>query len=122
MSDDGLRDLQEAAEWLGVSWETLRKKVSARQVPFTKIFGTQVRFTQEHLDEIVAAGQQPVATAPSRAQVVAIRAAQNDPPKTEPPKNPPAGPRTPPPPSGPRRTEGAVGRQPHGTTEKQAAA
>lgn len=101
-----LRDMHEAADWLGVSWETLRKKVAARQVPFTKVFGTQVRFTQEHLDAIVAAGQQPVATAPSRAQVVAIRAGQTNPPKTEPPRNPPAGPRTPPPPSGPKKATG----------------
>lgn len=103
---DGLRDLHEAADWLGVSWETLRKKVAARQVPFTKVFGTQVRFTQEHLDAIVAAGEQPVAKAPARAQVIAIRAANNppsNPPRTPPP---PQGPRTPPPPQGPKKANG----------------
>lgn len=100
----GLLDLHEAADWLGVSWETLRKKVTARQVPFTKVFGTQVRFTQEHLDAIVAAGEQPVATAPSRATVTAIRAAQTNPPSNPPKTNPPpAAPRTPPPPAGPKK-------------------
>lgn len=99
-------NMREAAEWLGVSWETLRKKVAAREVPFTKVFGTQVRFTQEDLDAILAAGRQKVATAPSHAQVVAIRAATNNPPKTEPPRNPPAGPRTPPPPAGPKKANG----------------
>lgn len=103
--DAGLRNMRAAAEWLGISWETLRKQVSARQVPHTRI-GGQVRFAQHHLDAIVAAGEQPVATAPSRLQVVAIRAAQ--PPKTEPPRNPPppAAPRTPPPPAGPKRADG----------------
>lgn len=106
MADDGLRDMHEAAEWLGVSWETLRKKVTARQVPFTKVFGTQVRFTQAHLDAIVAAGEEPVATAPTRAQVIAIRAAQtkpSNPPTTNPP---PAAPKTPPPPAGPKKAAG----------------
>lgn len=101
----GLLNMREAADWLGISWETLRKRVSARQVPHTRIGGS-VRFAQHHLDAIVAQGEQPVATAPTRAQVTAIRAA--GPPKTEPPKNPPppAAPRTPPPPAGPKRADG----------------
>lgn len=106
---DGLLDMREAAEWLGISWETLRKKVKARQVPFTKILGTQIRFAQHHLDAIVAAGEQPVATAPTRAQVVAIRAdaGNQKPPVTQPPRNPPppGSPRTPPPPGGPKTKE-----------------
>lgn len=102
----GLRDLHEAAEWLNISWETLRKMASARQVPFTKV-GAQIRFAQAHLDAIVAAGEQPVAKAPSRLQVVAIRAATqpSEPPRTPPP---PTGPRTPPPPTGPKKAMDAA--------------
>lgn len=102
----GLRNMHEAADWLGISWETLRKMASARQVPCTKI-GAQIRFTQAHLDAIVAAGEQQVATAPTRATVTAIRAAATNPPTTPPTTPPPpAAPRTPPPPAGPKRSDG----------------
>lgn len=104
---DGLRDIKAAAEWLNVPWTTLRDMVTARAVPFTWI-GKHARFAQHHLDAIVAAGEEPVATAPTRAQVIAIRAA--NPPKTEPPKTPPppAAPKTPPPPQGPKRGSAVV--------------
>lgn len=58
-----LKTIDEAAEWLNVPVGGLRKAVSARKVPFTKI-GKHVRFTQAHLDAIVAAGEQ---LTPSRA-------------------------------------------------------
>lgn len=106
-TDDGLRDIKAAARWLNIPLNTLRKQVTARQVPFTRV-GRHVRFAQHHLDAIVAAGEQSVATAPTRASVTAIRAAAapaDPPPRTEPPRSPPppAAPRTPPPPAGPKR-------------------
>lgn len=102
MSEDGLRDIKAAAAWLDVKFTWLRDQVTARKVPHTRV-GRHVRFTQHHLDAIVAAGEQPVATAPSWAQVVAIRAAK---PPSNPPTSPPppAGPRTPPPPAGPKKS------------------
>lgn len=105
----GLRDMKAAADWLGIPFETLRKYVAARRVPHTRI-GKHVRFSQEHLEAIAAAGEVPVAAAPSLALVRALRAAQTNPPKTEPPKNPPppAAPRTPPPPAGPKKATGAA--------------
>lgn len=54
-----LRNIDTAAEWLGISASTLQKMVAARTVPFTKV-GKHVRFSQDHLDQIVAAGEQPV--------------------------------------------------------------
>lgn len=103
---DGLKNIHQAAEWLGISWETLRKKVAAQQVPHTRV-GKHIRFAQHHLDAIVAEGEVPVAKAPSRLQVVAIRAAKppSNPPTTPPP---PAGPRTPPPPAGPKKAMDAA--------------
>lgn len=108
-TSDGLLTTRQAAEWLNIPWETFRKKVAARQVPFTRVCG-QIRFAPHHLDAIVAAGEQSVAKAPSRLQVVAIRAATQptDPPRTPPP---PTGPRTPPPPTGPRGPKKADGQQ-----------
>lgn len=75
MTTDDLRDIEKAAAWLGIPVETLRKKVTARAVPHTRI-GRHVRFAQHHLDAIVAAGEQPVATAPTRIQVRAIRSSR----------------------------------------------
>lgn len=102
----GLRDIKAAAEWLGIPWTTLRDLVTAGRVPHTRV-GRHVRFAQHHLDAIVAAGERKVATAPSRLQVVAIRAAQTRPPSNTPKTNPPpAAPRTPPPPAGPKKADG----------------
>lgn len=57
-----LRDIDGAAEWLGVSSWWVRQKVTAREIPFTKV-GKHVRFTEEHLQAIVAAGEQhPIVT------------------------------------------------------------
>lgn len=109
MDKDGLRDIDEAAEWLNIPRTTLRDMVTARRVPHTRV-GRHVRFAQHHLDAIVADGEEPVATAPSRATVTAIRAAggEQSNPRTEPPRTPPppTGPRTPPPPTGPKKSAG----------------
>jgi excisionase family DNA binding protein len=82
-----LRNITEAALWLDIPKKTLQNLVSARKVPFTRPGNTRhVRFAQEHLDAIVAAGEVPVGRRPAT--------------------HPPAGPSTPPPPSGPRVTHG----------------
>lgn len=69
-----LRTIDQAAEWLGIPAHTLRKLVSARSVPHTRI-GRHVRFSADHLAAIVAAGEELPATAPTRDQVTQIRAA-----------------------------------------------
>jgi excisionase family DNA binding protein len=45
-----------AAAELDISESTLRHLVAARRVPFTKI-GRQVKFSEEHLEEIVRIGE-----------------------------------------------------------------
>jgi len=56
----------EAAVLLNVPESWLRKKVSARAVPFT-LLGRHVRFTAEHLNQIVVAGEQrPLAAVPDQ--------------------------------------------------------
>src|SRR4051794_32264942 len=52
-----LLTIAEAAAVLNVPENWLRKKVTARAVPFTLI-GRHVRFTDEHLDQIIEAGEQ----------------------------------------------------------------
>jgi len=52
-----LRTIAEAAEYLNVPYTWLRDKVTARQVPHTRL-GRHVRFTEEHLYQIVVAGEQ----------------------------------------------------------------
>lgn len=89
-----LRDIAEAAVFLKIPRSTLRDMVTAGQVPHTRV-GRHVRFTQEHLDAIVKAGERPVVKAPTRLQVVAARASGGR-------THPPSGPSTPPPPSGPK--------------------
>jgi excisionase family DNA binding protein len=60
-----LLTMEEAAAALNVPVNWLRKKVSAREVAHTRL-GKHVRFTREHLDDIIATGDQPaVADAPS---------------------------------------------------------
>jgi len=93
---DGLRNVEQAAAWLGIPKKTLQGFVTARLVPFTFV-GKHVRFSQEHLDAIVEAGDQPVIAAPTRLQVVTAKSGKRR--ATGP--RPPAGPSTPPPPPGP---------------------
>jgi excisionase family DNA binding protein len=69
---DGLRDVAEAAEWLGIGKSTLQRLVTAHAVPCTRI-GRLVRFSQDDLDAIVSSRKQAVVQASTRAQVVAIR-------------------------------------------------
>lgn len=52
-----LLDITAAAQVLGVRRTWLRDAVTARSVPHTRI-GRHVRFSEEHLKAIVAAGQQ----------------------------------------------------------------
>jgi excisionase family DNA binding protein len=54
-----LMTIEQAAAILNVPENWLRKKVSAREVPHTRL-GKHVRFSDEHLDQIVADGEQPV--------------------------------------------------------------
>lgn len=56
---EGLLDIPAAAEWLAVPEGWLRKKVTAGEVPCTRL-GKHVRFTADHLAEIVAEGEQQV--------------------------------------------------------------
>lgn len=59
-----LLDIDQAAQWLGVHRSWVRDKVTARAIPFTFV-GRHVRFAQEHLAAIVAAGEQLPVAAPS---------------------------------------------------------
>ena len=51
-----LKDYAQAAEWLGVPVRWLQDRVQRGEVPYTRL-GKHVRFTQEHLDVIVKAGE-----------------------------------------------------------------
>ncbi len=53
-----LYTITEAAERLNVPTTWLRDKVTARVVPHTRL-GKHVRFTDQHLDDIVSSGFQP---------------------------------------------------------------
>lgn len=86
---EALLDIAGLAEKLGVPRTWVRDKVTAREIPFTKI-GRHVRFTEQHFQAIVAAGEEPTATTPTRLQVVQRT-------------HPPSGPETPPPPPGPKK-------------------
>lgn len=63
-----LLNIDEAATYLNVPRTWLRDKVTARAVPHTRI-GRHVRFTLEHLEEIVSQGEQ--ITRPGRRDVLA---------------------------------------------------
>lgn len=69
---DGLRNVEQAAAYLGIPKKSLYAMTAARSVPFTK-FGRHIRFSQEHLDAIVAAGEQPTIQAPAPLRVVGRR-------------------------------------------------
>lgn len=83
-----LKNIEQAAEWLGIPEKTLRALVEARKVPFTKPGGTRhIRFSDEHLEQIAAMGE----FQPDRTPAGVIRLT-----------HPPAGPSTPTPPPGPK--------------------
>lgn len=96
-----LKNVIEAAEWLGIPKASLQAMVSGRTVPFTFV-GKHVRFAQEHLDAIVAAGEQVPADV--KPHLVLLGAESPPPPPPPPPRNPPVTrPSTPPPPKGPKQ-------------------
>lgn len=57
----GLLTIDEAAEYLHVPARWVADAVRARRVRCTRI-GKHVRFRMEHLEELIAAGEQPVTT------------------------------------------------------------
>lgn len=58
-SNQGLMTPQEAAQRLCMSHAWLRKKIAAREVPYVRL-GRSVRFTEQHLREIIEANVQPL--------------------------------------------------------------
>jgi excisionase family DNA binding protein len=60
---DHLLTIPEAAEFLNVPVRWLQDAVQQRRVRCTRI-GKHVRFTVEHLVELIMAGEQPVTEAP----------------------------------------------------------
>jgi excisionase family DNA binding protein len=63
---DHLLSVEEAAAYLNIPVRTLRNWVGQGKVPHTRI-GKHVRFTPEHLAQIVAAGERPVVERPRRS-------------------------------------------------------
>lgn len=61
-----LLTIDEAAAYLNVSARWVAESVRQRKVRCTRI-GKHVRFRLEHLEELVAAGEQPVATPAMRS-------------------------------------------------------
>lgn len=66
----GLFSIDEAAAYLNVPARWVAEAVRRRQIRCTRI-GKHVRFRLEHLDELIAAGEQPV-SAPQQAGVVPL--------------------------------------------------
>lgn len=98
-----LLDMQGLADYLGKSLGWVRKEVAAGRIPFTRV-GKSPRFTEEHVRQILAAGEQPVASAPRRlAAVPALKA----PGPSSPPPQPPIPPRPTSPPRGERKENAA---------------
>lgn len=63
------------AELLDVSESWVQKKCAARAIPFTKI-ARQIRFTEDHVRQILAAGEQtPITTSVSVVQIRSRRVA-----------------------------------------------
>lgn len=67
-----LRDYDAAAEWLGVPKKWLQGKVQAGEAPCTRL-GKHVRFSQAHLDAIVAAGEKAPVTSPASDEPTVTR-------------------------------------------------
>ena len=65
--------ISEASVLLHVPEGWLRKKVSAQSVPHTRL-GKHVRFTHDHLQRIVGAGERSTAAAAERTNGVSARA------------------------------------------------
>lgn len=54
-----LLDVSTAAAHLGIPEGTLRRLVAKREAPYTRIAGRYLRFTPEHLREIIKRWEQP---------------------------------------------------------------
>ncbi len=67
-----LMTIPEAAEYLHVPERWVREAVRQRRVRCTRI-GKHVRFRIEHLDELVAAGEQPVTGSPVRLRAMPVQ-------------------------------------------------
>lgn len=67
-----LLDIDGAAEFLGVKRSWVRDKVTARAIPFTLV-GRHVRFSEEDLAAIVAAGRQRPTTPAPRLSLVPVK-------------------------------------------------
>jgi excisionase family DNA binding protein len=65
---DHLLTIPEAAEFLNVPVRWLQDAVQQRRVRCTRI-GKHVRFTAEHLVELITAGEQPVTEAPRHVKI-----------------------------------------------------
>lgn len=63
-------DVAGLAAFLGVSESWVSKQCAARLIPHTRV-ARQIRFTEEHVRQILADGEQPLASAP--AGVIQIR-------------------------------------------------
>jgi excisionase family DNA binding protein len=100
---DPLKNVIEAAEWLGIPPRSLEAMVTANRVPHTRI-GKHVRFAQEHLDAIVAAGERrPASTSAALLRLATPAPAPKPSPARPTPPARPAAPATPPPPTGPKQ-------------------
>ena len=75
MSDQAPRSrlltIAEAADYLNVPERWVREAVRQRKVRCTRL-GKHVRFRSEHLDELVAAGEQPVSAPPVRLKALPV--------------------------------------------------
>ena len=67
-----LLTIPEAAEYLHVPERWVREAVRLRKVRCTRL-GKHVRFRIEHLDELVAAGEQPVTGPPVRLTALPVQ-------------------------------------------------
>lgn len=56
-------DVAGLAEYLGVSESWVYKQTARRRIPHTRV-GREIRFTPEHVQQILAAGDQPAISAP----------------------------------------------------------
>lgn len=61
-------DIPELAEFLGISESWIRKQAAARLIPHSRV-ARQIRFTEEHVQQILAAGEEPLTVAPSVAGI-----------------------------------------------------
>lgn len=56
-------DVPGLAEFLGISESWIRKQAAARLIPHSRV-ARQIRFTEEHVQQILAAGEEPITVAP----------------------------------------------------------